>query len=473
MDGIGWGIVWNRQTVFILGTLSMLNLCCRPSVFKLLCEQLEPFFVVNNCVKISAKWVERLHCVLNYLTSEDQQCKNKRVQHQIRMLRIGSSTTLKKRDPGDQHIREYELTATPNDFNVITIANFIESGSLEIPGFQRHYVWNLGQASKLIESLILGLPVPQIFLFEQGRNKFLVIDGQQRLMSIYYFMKQRFPKQDKRAAIRGVFQSEGMIPDEVLHDDEYFTNFRLQLPENLPNHKNKFKRLNYATLGDYKTQFDLRPVRNVVIRQNNDDGDDSAIYEIFNRLNSGGVNLRPQEIRASLYHSKFYTMLGSINGIEGWRNLVGRSTPDLHMKDLEVVLRGFAMLIDGDEYAPSMVKFLNQFSRKAKTHSNEQNDYLKELFCSFLVSASKLTAGSFLMPESTRFNIALFEAVFVAACSAPFKSRSLVNGYLNPESIEELRTNAEFVQAARVATTQTSNVKKRLQLAAEIIEVCE
>jgi uncharacterized protein with ParB-like and HNH nuclease domain len=55
-------------------------------------------------------------------------------------------------------------------------------------------VWDLGRASKLIESLLLGLPVPQIFLYEAARNEFLVIDGQQRLMSIYYFIKQRFPK---------------------------------------------------------------------------------------------------------------------------------------------------------------------------------------------------------------------------------------------------------------------------------------
>ena len=371
----------------------------------------------------------------------------------------------------DQQIREYELTATPNDFNVLTISTFIESGSLEIPGFQRHYVWNIGQASKLIESLILGLPVPQIFLFEQARNKFLVIDGQQRLMSIYYFMRQRFPRQDKRAAIRRIFDSEGIVPDNILHDDEYFTNFRLQLPENLPNHKNKFKGLNYSTLGDYKTQFDLRPIRNVVIKQNSEDGDDSAIYEIFHRLNSGGVNLRPQEIRASLYHSDFYAMLGEINGIGGWRKLVGRTEPDLHMKDLEIVLRGFAMLIDNEIYAPSMVRFLNQFSKKAQTHDQERNLYLRELFCSFLDSTNHLTERTFLMPDSTRFNIALFEAVFVATCSVPFQSRELVQGYLHPESIDELRANSDFLQAARVATTQTTNVKRRLQLASEIIEV--
>src|SRR6266508_3696873 len=82
-------------------------------------------------------------------------------------------------------INEYDITASPNDFNVLTIYNFLEAGSVRIPGFQRNYVWDLGRASKLIESLLLGLPVPQIFLYEAGRNEFLVIDGQQRLMSIY------------------------------------------------------------------------------------------------------------------------------------------------------------------------------------------------------------------------------------------------------------------------------------------------
>ena len=106
-------------------------------------------------------------------------------------------------DNGDDfQIDEYDLTSTPNDFNVKTIFDYLEAGVIKIPLFQRNYVWNLIQASKLIESLILGLPIPQIFLYEEGRNKLLVIDGQQRLLSIYYFIKQRFPKQDKRVKLR-------------------------------------------------------------------------------------------------------------------------------------------------------------------------------------------------------------------------------------------------------------------------------
>jgi hypothetical protein len=91
----------------------------------------------------------------------------------------------------DVSLKDYQITATPNDFNVKTICDFIDSGVVKIPSFQRHYVWEIERASKLIESLLIGLPIPQIFLYEEARNYFLVIDGQQRLMSIYYFFKSR------------------------------------------------------------------------------------------------------------------------------------------------------------------------------------------------------------------------------------------------------------------------------------------
>jgi uncharacterized protein with ParB-like and HNH nuclease domain len=207
-------------------------------------------------------------------------------------------------DEDEEQIDEYDITATPNDFNVSTLFNFIESGAVRIPGFQRNFVWDQVRASKLIESLILGIPVPQLFLYEQARNRFLVIDGQQRLMSIYYFIKRRFPRKEKRVELRAIFDEKGKIPDEVLHNDAFFDDFKLVLSKKLPNQKNKFHGLNYSTLGDYKTQFDLRPIRNIIVKQNSPPDDDSSMYEVFNRLNTGGINLRPQEIRTSFINSK-------------------------------------------------------------------------------------------------------------------------------------------------------------------------
>jgi len=97
--------------------------------------------------------------------------------------------TTAEEDEDSAVIREYDISSNPNDFNISTIMSFLESGNVKIPVFQRNYVWDIKRASKLIESIIIGLPIPQIFLFEESRNRFLVIDGQQRLMSIYYFIK--------------------------------------------------------------------------------------------------------------------------------------------------------------------------------------------------------------------------------------------------------------------------------------------
>ena len=189
----------------------------------------------------------------------------------------GSSSSDWYEDYGDNEddfdVNEYDLSVTPNDFNVSTLFNFIESEAIIIPGFQRHYVWDINKASKLIESLILGLPVPQLFLYEKRRNRFLVIDGQQRLMSIYYFIKQRFPRKDRRAALRLISGETSAIPDHILHDDRYFTNFRLQLSAKLPDQPNPLSKLSYETLGGHKFQFDLRPIRNVVVKQNSPEND--------------------------------------------------------------------------------------------------------------------------------------------------------------------------------------------------------
>jgi len=371
-------------------------------------------------------------------------------------------------ETGDEiQIAEYDITAAPNDFNIITIFNFLESGAVRIPGFQRNYVWDLGRASKLIESLILGLPVPQIFLYETERNRFLVIDGQQRLMSVYYFIKQRFPQKEKRAELRRIFDETGKIPDNVVHDDAFFENFRLKLPENVPSHPNRFKGLNYATLGEYKTQFELRTIRNVIIKQNSPPGDDSSMYEIFNRLNTGGINLKPQEIRTSMYHSKFYELLYRLNARETWRRLLPVKEPDLHMKDVEILLRGFALLIDSSNYAPSMVKFLNQFSRKCKTQEQSQNDYLSNLFDSFLTSCADLPSDVFI--RNNRFNVALYEAVFTSTCEHAFTERRILNGTIRPERVSALEQDTKFIEAMLEGTTQTKNVKLRLDRARSII----
>jgi hypothetical protein len=359
----------------------------------------------------------------------------------------------------ESQIDEYDLTATPNDFNVLTINNFIESGAVKIPGFQRNYVWDIKRASKLIESLILGLPVPQLFLYEEARNHFLVIDGQQRLMSIYYFIKQRFPRKEKRVALRRIFDAEGGIPDRILHNDEYFVPFRLSLSERLPGRKNKFNGLNYSTLGDYRTQFDLRPIRNVIVKQTKPPEDDSSVFEMFNRLNTGGINLKAQEIRSSLYHSPFYDMLHRINLIEGWRRLLQLPDPEIHMKDVEILLRGFAMLLAGAAYRPSMNRFLNRFSKDSQGNAPELNNYLETLFRSFIDCCDGLPGDVFISPRTKRFSIALYEAVFTVMCEIPLRDKGAVGRAPTSDAIRRLDLDGDFVEASEKASADKVNVE--------------
>ena len=367
-------------------------------------------------------------------------------------------------------IKEYEISSSPNDFNVLTIMSFLVSGNVKIPAFQRNYVWDIKRASKLIESLIIGLPIPQIFLFEEEKNQFLVMDGQQRLMSIYYFIKGRFPHKEQRNELRRIFDQKGSLPESVLGDNKYFGDFALKLSDAGPATGNRTSNplhgLNHSELGDMKSSFELRTIRNVIIKQNVPAGDDSSIYEIFNRLNSGGMNLGPQEIRSSLYHSEFYTMLARVNTDPRWRKLLGLDAPDLHMKDIETILRGFAILMY--DYRASMTRFLNESSRKLKSLSTDEVGYFEKLFLSFLAACEALPSKPF-RGNTGAFAISIYDAVFAAACTKAAKSKKLLRRPIDPNKLAALKKDENFVNASQSRTAGTGNVRTRLDRARKIL----
>lgn len=372
-------------------------------------------------------------------------------------------------EEGDEiQISEYDITSAPNDFNVLTISNFIDLGSIILPMFQRNFVWDLKRASKLIESLILGLPVPQTFLYEDKKNEFLILDGQQRLMSVYFFIKKRFPKVNKRAALRKVFMDNGRIPEKYLYDDEYFEPFNLKLPKKTDGSSSIFEGLNYETLDTYQRRFQLRPIRNVIVKQNEPKNDNSSIYEIFDRLNTGGIILKSQEIRANLYYSEFYKTIYALNGNRTWRHFLQKDDEDIHMRDVELLLRAFAMLVDWNNYRPSMVRFLNEFSHKAKKEFDAGFvEKLKIIFQDFMDSISDLPANTFFSKTSNRFSISLFDAIFVAQCSPRLENFDFQLPQINKQTIDNISSSKQFVRMLQEGTTKQSHVKGRIDIARE------
>ncbi len=372
----------------------------------------------------------------------------------------------------DSYIPEYDITAVPNDFNVAVIVSFIDAGSIRIPGFQRNFVWDLARSSRLIESLLLGLPVPQVFLYQHNKDPLLLIDGQQRLMTLYYFVKGRFPNRNARAKIRALFDESGSLAESILENDDLFSDFRLSLKGlgGEPNAQSPFHGKKYATLGEEKRTLDLRTVRNVVIKQVRPTDDHSSMFEIFNRLNSGGLNLSAQELRMSLYNSEFLDLLLKLNMRSCWRRLLPRPEPDVRFKDVEILLRSFALLLWLNEYRPSMVKFLNRFSGNCKRNFGpDMIDKVKCLFSDFLEACSDLPDDVFMVKGRSRFNVPLFEVVFAEALRPRLADGSAAVKPLRAEDISAIDQDPAFREALKEGTTKPDKVKARLRSAKSVL----
>ncbi len=380
-----------------------------------------------------------------------------------------------EKDEGEITIRPYEVDCLPNDYNITTLISLIERGYMKIPSFQRNYVWKRDMASKFIESIIIGLPIPQLFLFERERNNFLVIDGQQRLVTIYLFKKQRFPKNDKARGIIRKYLSVGkQIPDSEFASDD-FEDFKLKL-SSISEQENQLDKLKYDTLAtienfDFKGEFDFnRTIRTITIKQIAPCEDDSSMFEIFSRLNSGGVMLRPQEIRMSIYYSPFYEKLVSDMNLNAeWRNFLGKKEPDLHMGEIEVLVRAFAMLDMANEYKSPLRNFLNVFSKKAMKFDNNEIKRRNKVFADFWSSCMELPKNAF-RNDKNKFVISLFEAVFVTVCEK-IEQEGLNGRRINGDSLDRLKRDPQFINFSQGSTASTISVTNRLQRARDIIEL--
>lgn len=359
-------------------------------------------------------------------------------------------------------IISYDISVIPNDFNVMTINSLIESGVISMPAFQRNYVWDRKRASRFIESLILGLPVPQIFLYQMDRNKYSVIDGQQRLLTMYFFVKQRFPRSGKRTFLRKVFDENGNIPENILANNDYFQDFKLQFAKLESGAQHPLNNKKYHTLDvSQRSAFDLMPIRCMSIRQNKPE-DTGSIYEIFSRLNTGGLNLSPQEIRGCLYTSPFYDMLYALNSNERWRSLVGKEEEDDKFRDVEVLLRSFALLYNEKDYTGSMVQFLNRFSKEAQKFTEAETEKCKNVFNDFLSICEAINPKEFLTKTGS-FNVSLFDSVFVAVTER-ILSGGIDSAKISAEAFEALKNDEGFKTAITHSTSHVDSVKSRLKL---------
>ena len=346
------------------------------------------------------------------------------------------------------------IMSEPHEYNVRTLLSTIDDetmGTITIPGFQRHYVWTKNQASRLVESIINGIPVPQIFFFAKD-DKLMVIDGQQRLMTLYYFYKGKFPKKSFRT-----LQKAYKLNELPWNNKEYFEDFKLYLPARPGMPTNQLHGKLYKELErDDTLRFNRYAIKSVTITPNKNKGEE-VVYEVFDRLNSG-TTLGPQELRRCVYDSRFYEMLYKLNKNKKWRKMYGKGEQNKYMKDEESVLRGFALL--ESNYTAPMQRFLNTYSSTAKTFDAANVERRQDLFKSFLEKNGDLS-----LQRGNRFSQPLFDAVFVTSCTDAYKSGHTDALRISSKNLSKLEENETFTKVR----TNTQDVKKRLKLAREML----
>ena len=379
-------------------------------------------------------------------------------------------------------LEEGDLYLIPNDFNVATINSFIDRDIIKAPFYQRHYVWDLRKASLFIESILFGFPIPTIFLqdttTEGGRKKYDIIDGQQRLLTIYFYINNAFPKNDEA---RNALREEGKIKD-IITNKSLFREFKLNLPnlhsEPIQSKKGhgRYHDYSYKKLGEIEgnpmqDNFDLTTIPITAIRMDKSKNSPSKIYEIYRRLNTGGVILKPQQVRAAVYNSEFYETIYELNKNKAWRDIINIEHASKNMADIEALLRAVAFLMFGSEYKGSMLGFLNDCSHEMMQQGQTESiNFVKKVFLIFFELSKKL---SFMREVKSKkgktremFSIPAFEAIFVAACEEAWKSKNAERvKKINQEKLKTFLKSKELAELLSSSTAGTDNVNKRLTLA--------
>lgn len=325
---------------------------------------------------------------------------------------------------------EYSITSYGADYPVDGLVKRLADGDIIVPPFQRAYVWEAKRASKFIESLLLGLPVPGIFLSrEEPTSRLLVIDGQQRLRTLQYFYRGYFEDETKRFALSGV--------------------------------QTQFDGITYGRLDvSNRRRLDDSIIHATVVRQDVPTDDNSSIYHLFARLNTGGLQLTSQEIRACIYHGELNALLHDLNGNEGWRRIFG--PVNKRMRDQELILRFSAFFFEADRFERSLKGFLNTYMARNRALRRQSKDQLIGAFVPTIELLDRALGQDAFRPRRS-LNAAVFDSVMVGL------ARRLAQGPApTPAAIarsyRSLLALEDFVAATETATNDPHSISTRLAL---------
>lgn len=351
-------------------------------------------------------------------------------------------------DPDDQAIDVYQLTeqdeplnlstedrklvTQPYDLGVKGLSQDIASERIKLTiDYQRRYVWDNGKASRLIESLLLNVPIPVCYFAEDENGAYEVIDGLQRLKTISRYLENEF----KLSGISVLTELEGK----------------------------KFSELNPRD----QRRLENRTIRCIVITE---DSNPDIKFDVFERLNTGAASLSAQELRNSVYRGPFNDDLKQLATNPKIKRLLG-DTANARMEAEELVLRFFCLVEGIQEYKPPLRQFLNTYLRQRRT-GNVSADQRILLSDCFDAVESALGPTPFRGPNSRNpVNKALFDALMVTTAFADRRQMKEGAAIVGP-ALTSMLEDEDFLTAIGRATADRRRMMYRIRFTEAKLREC-
>ncbi|MBN7786924.1 DUF262 domain-containing protein [Ponticoccus gilvus] len=350
--------------------------------------------------------------------------------------------------------KDFEETyIIPVDWTVSTLRRELDRVIDLSPAFQRRSVWSKKSKSRFIESLILGIPIPQILLAEESeeRNSYLVLDGKQRLSTIREFFEGKFEDGSP-------FKLQGLDDMEELNGKTW---------RDLEHHHPREARA-----------IEACSIRTAIIRGwRNED----VLYEIFYRLNSGSVSLSPMELRMSLIRGPFVRdVIRQSSECENLQKALNLRSADKRMKDVEIAVRFMAFHDRSVPYKGNLKVFLDEYC-KLRNKDFEENQKIEELDtlelairCGLKEFSTKNFSRKFL-PKERRyerpFNRAIFDCLGGSLASPDVREYVESTPGEMKTAFESTCENPEFVRHIEATTKTIEATKGRFEIWYDQVEV--
>lgn len=354
-------------------------------------------------------------------------------------------------------IKDMSIQQYKTDIGFRTLVESVDENLYIIPKYQRKYRWTKEQVVALIESLICGLPIPPIYTCRNSENQLEILDGQQRVMSLFFYYIGYYLNKRKNNSINfsELSVGDGRFRDALL---EQYNLEELHITMNDSN--GEPINVDYATVPlELKRRIDYTSITVIEIKIDNEKKKQEVLRQIFANLNRGGSLLSPQEQRNGIYACAFYDMLQDINRNNAkWRNIWGLQ--DAKESDMEGLLRlcalkryahvkrslmNFDFVIEG--YNSSYVKLLDRFSEEAMTYKSKQiEEYRNSLLTFFEL---------FQVNSKQSSKITLLESFYIVS------EKMQVRKKITQEIYNAVLASDDYKKHSRQGTIKMKNMNER------------